>query len=209
MLDDMYKIPLFEILQVDVEWSLEIGRHYCVRTSIKGNSLFALGLNRNFETRHSFRDRWPAHLQDSTRHLVTSIAFYQILCLRLRPQNAPPPSVSYLPTQNSPPSALLHPFLPPTPPSPIPILLFIFSLGCHPDLPSNGSWPTFRYESFWSAVFSQIIQIYLPQRNMTKFCTRRRSPNQEFIDNYEILSAAKCIFIANSWTTVWPPPCVR
>ena len=43
---------------------------------------------------------------------------------------------------------------------------------------------------------------------MTKFWTRRRSPNQEFIDDYEILSAAKCIFIANSWTTVWPPPCV-
>ena len=63
-----------------------------VRTSISLS--FGLGLNRNFPAGIPSEIGGQAHHQDSTRRLVTSIAFYQILCLRLRPQNVPQTTLS-------------------------------------------------------------------------------------------------------------------
>lgn len=63
-----------------------------MRTSISLS--FGLGLNRNFPAGIPSEIGGQAHHQDSTRRLVTSIAFYQILCLRLRPQNVPQTTLS-------------------------------------------------------------------------------------------------------------------
>ena len=64
-----------------------------MRTSIRLS--LGLGLGRNFPAGipSEIGAGW-AHHQDSTRRLVTSIAFYQILCLRLRTQIVPETTLS-------------------------------------------------------------------------------------------------------------------